>query len=67
MLFSYLLLKFDIGMFVLRSSISMQVSKNIWNDKRGGPIKHFWKKYSNINKVGGLLFGTQDCISYIQK
>ena len=54
-------------MFVLRSSISVNVSKKIFGiiNKRRCPNKH-WEgggginKNSIINKCGGRLFGTQE-------
>ena len=53
-------------MFVLRSSISVEVSKKIFEiiNKREDPNKHWGMpgKNSKINKRGGPLFGTQECI-----
>ena len=53
-------------MFVLKSSISVQVSKKIFgimNKWRGDPNKHSgrgrqWKKVQKLASGGGRLFGT---------
>ena len=58
---------FGIGMVALRSSISVQASKKIfeiinkWGAVRGGPNKHLevWKNFK-INKRGKRLFSTQE-------
>ena len=53
---------FDIGMFVLRSSISVQVSNKIFGiiNKTEGPNKHWGVgKNLKINKPEERLFETQ--------
>ena len=65
MKFAYL--NFDIRMFVLRFSISVQVTKKMIGMIKdegggGGPNKHWGGRglKKKINKWWGRLFGTQD-------